>query len=159
MKRLLIIFFLMYSFTYASEKVAFGFAKGSSNSDIYTLALEKEFDYSLLNSSSLSLEFAFNYAEDNNDNLSIVSLQPMLNYELINKINFQVGAGVAYFSQKDLDHRAFGTNFQFKESIGFVYKFNNKLETSLKYVHYSNADMSSKNAGIDMHLLQLIYKF
>lgn len=159
MRKLYILFFLMFNFTYAFEKVAIGFAQGSSSTDIYVVAFEKEFDYKLIDSTNLSVELGFDYAKDNGDSLSIISLQPMINYDFNQSFYLQVGIGIAYFSQKSLDNRLFGTNIQFKESIGFGYRFSENLATSLKYVHYSNADMANENSGIDMGLVQLIYRF
>ena len=50
-------------------------------------------------------------------------------------------------------------NFQFKESIGFGYRFSDDIEASLKYNHYSNANLDDENSGLDFVGLQVAYRF
>ncbi len=158
MKKLLIYFFLMFNFVFAFEKVAIGFGQGT-NSDIYNIAIQEEFDYKLIDSTDLIFEIALENVRSKNDSLSILSFQPMLSYDFTSNFYTQVGIGIAYFTNKELDDKRFGTSIQFKESIGFGYRFNQNIESSLKYVHYSNADMANENSGHDIGLLQFIYRF
>lgn len=159
MNKIILLCILVFNYTYAFDKFSIGLTKGNSSENGYNLALEKEFEYKLFSVTDLSIEASLDYINSKKDNLSIFSLQPMLSYYLTNKLYIKGGIGIAYFSEKELSDKLFGTHFQFKESFGIGYKFNKKLETALKYVHYSNADISSENSGIDMGLLQLIYRF
>ncbi|WP_164971012.1 acyloxyacyl hydrolase [Halarcobacter mediterraneus] len=158
MKKFILTFFILVSFTYGFDKVALKYGyKGSAN--FYGIALIENLNYKPFDIFNLSFEFSGEYAEYKNDDMYILSLQPLLDYNLIGDLYLEGGLGIAYLSEKYLDHKEFGMHFQFKESIGFLYKFNDKMDASLKYNHYSNANLNSKNSGIDFIGLQFNYKF
>jgi len=161
LRRLLLIFLLVYSSAFAFDKLSVGYGQDDDSANVYNIAIQKEFDYKLLEgTNNLNLEISAEYINGSNDDMVIISAQPMISYDITKDIYFEIGVGIAYFSEDQLDDKQFGMNFQFKQSIGFGYKFNDKLETTLKYNHYSNADMKkNKNDGLDIVRLQLVYNF
>ena len=158
MKKSILIFFLLVSYACSFDKVSLEYGYKES-SDVYGLSLVKDFNYKLFDLADLSLEVSAQYVNGKNDDLTIISTQPLFTIDIVNDLYFQAGVGVAYFSEKHLDHKKFGTNFQFKESIGFGYRFSENIETTLKYNHYSNADLDDENSGLDFIGLQVVYRF
>lgn len=159
MKKLFLLLLFLCSYSFAFEKVSIGYGGDTNNIAVYNIALQKSLDYELIDNTDLNLEVSAEYVDGDKDDLYIISTQPMISYDFTEKFYIQAGVGIAYFSEEKLDKKRFGMNFQFKESIGFGYRFNKKLESTLKYTHYSNADLDNENAGLDLVMLQLIYKF
>ena len=159
MKRLFLLFLFLYTYSFAFDKMSIGYGGDTNDIAVYNVSLQKELDYQLIDSTDLSLEVSAEYVDGKNDDMFIISTQPMLSYDFTENLYLQAGIGIAYFSEENLDKKRFGMNFQFKESIGFGYRFNKKLESTLKYTHYSNADLNNENAGLDLVMLQLIYRF
>lgn len=159
MKKILITFFVLMSFCFGFDKIAVGYGQDSDNSNVYNIAIQKDIDYKLIDNTELSFEISADFVDGKSNDLFIISVQPMLSYDINESFYIEAGVGIAYFSEKELNDRRFGTNFQFKESIGFGYKFNKEIESTLKYVHYSNADLNKENSGLDMVMLQVVYTF
>ncbi|WP_164970057.1 acyloxyacyl hydrolase [Arcobacter sp. CECT 8983] len=159
MKKLILILFLFISSLYSFDKVALEYGTSNHDIDIYGISVIKDINYEIIKDTNLSWEFTLQDAEGKKDDMVILSTQPMLNHFFNEKIYFELGLGVAYFSQKHLDNEEYGTHFQFKESAGFGYKFTDTFDITLKYTHYSNANINNKNAGIDLIGARLVYKF
>lgn len=159
MKKLFIVLILLSSTVFAIDRVSVGYGQDSDNIDVYNIAIQKDFDYKLIENTNLGLEFALEYIDGSNDDMAIISTQPMLSYDITEKFYIEAGVGIAYFTEKELDDNKYGTNFQFKQSIGFGYKITEKIDTTLKYTHYSNADIDDDNSGLDIVMLKFVYKF
>lgn len=158
MKKIILLLIMLISYSFSFDKVSLEYGH-KENVNIYGISLVKNFEYKLFDLADLSLEVTAQNARGDNDDLFIISTQPLLTIDLLEKLYFEAGVGVAYFSKEYLDHKRFGMNFQFKESIGFGYKFTDNIEATLKYNHYSNADLASENAGLDFIGLRVIYSF
>lgn len=160
MKKFLILLLLSASYLFSFDKVGIGYSTTSYDSNIYDVSLIKDTNYKLFNL-PISLEFAFDYMDstNTNDELYITSFQPVITYDFNKQFFIQGALGVAYLSNKSFEHRNFGMNFQFKESVVFGYNINKHLSTTLRYNHISNADLDDDNSGLDIFGLNLIYKF
>jgi lipid A 3-O-deacylase len=161
MKRIfysLIFLLFIVSNLHGFDKISLGYGN-LDNVSTTGISLIKDLNYKIMDNSNLSIEILSEYVDDKDDNMFIFSAQPLLDYNFTDKLFLEVGVGVAYFTEKTLDDKEFGTHGQFKESIGFGYRFTKKWESTLKYTHYSNADFSSKNSGLDFIGLRVIYKF
>lgn len=161
MKKTFFIFLLLLSIANnvnAFDKFSLEYGR-KNHIDITGISLIKDFDYKILDNTNLSLEFTTEYIKGKQDELFIISVQPLITYDINEKIYFEAGLGIAHFTEENLDKKKFGMNFQFKESIGFAYRINKTIETKIKYNHYSNADLASSNSGLDFVGLSLIFKF
>lgn len=159
MRKILIIALFLCTYSFAFDKVSVGYGANSKDIDVYNISLQKNLEYKLLDNTNLKIEISAEYVDGKNDDLIIMSTQPLISYDINETFYIEAGLGIAYFSEEHLDEKSFGINFQFKQSIGFGYKINKDFESTLKYSHYSNADLNSKNDGIDLVMLQLVYKF
>ena len=95
--------------------------------------------------------------------LWVVGVTPIVRLEPKSSPGFlEVGVGANYFDQKQLNEtKSVGTHFEFGDIFGGGFKFGAKQEYELGYrfIHYSNAGMSSNNPGIDFHLLRFKSSF
>ncbi|XPV70093.1 MAG: acyloxyacyl hydrolase [Halarcobacter sp.] len=159
-KNFIILFFLIFSIQSlnAFDKVSLSYGH-KDDIDITGISLIKDIDYEILDNLNLSIELLGEYAKGKQDDMFIISAQPMASYDLTKNLYFEAGAGIAHFTKEQLDKKRFGMNFQFKESVGFGYRFSDILEATLKYNHYSNADLAGSNAGLDFVALRVIYRF
>jgi len=158
MKKLFFLLFLFTNFVFAFDKVSLEYGY-KDNTDIYGIALQKDFDYKIFDMAKLAFDISAQSVNGKKDNLTIISIQPLINIDLSDNVYFEAGVGGSYFSKKYLDHKKFGIHFQFKESVGFGYRLNKDFDITLKYNHYSNADLDDNNAGLDFIGLKVAYRF
>ncbi len=159
MKRIFILLFLS-SFTLLNgfDKIFFSY-NNYDNVSATGIGIIKPLDYKIIDNSSLNIELLSEYMDDKGNDMYVFSAQTLFDYYFNKNYFFEMGLGVAHFTKTTLDKKQFGSNAQFKESIGFGYKFNKRVEATLKYTHYSNADLAEKNSGLDFIGLRVIYKF
>ena len=90
---------------------------------------------------------------------TVIGVTPVLRYEPSNKLLYaEFGIGANYFSQREITSRkSVGTHFEFGDLIGFGIRLGEKKEVEIGYrfIHYSNAGMSSNNPGLDFHQIRL----
>lgn len=158
MKKIVLVLVMLVSYACSFDRVSVEYGNKDSI-DIYGLSLVKDFDYKLFDIADISLEVTTEYVDGKLDDLFIISTQPLAKIDITENFYFETGLGIAYFSKEHLDHKQFGMNFQFKESIGFGYKFNDNFDASLKYYHYSNANLDDDNSGLDFVGLKVAYRF
>ncbi|PLY05357.1 MAG: hypothetical protein C0625_15120 [Arcobacter sp.] len=160
MKKFILLMLFLCSYSFAFEKISIGYGGDTNDVELYNIALHQNLDYQLIDNTNLTLEVSAEYVNGKDDDLFIISTQPMLSYDITDKLYIEGGVGIAYFSENKLDEKRFGMSFQFKESLGFGYRFSENLESTLKYTHYSNADLDkNENTGLDLVMLKLVYKF
>jgi len=158
MKKIVLILVMLVSYACSFDRISLEYGYKDSI-DVYGLSLFKDFDYKLFDIADLSLEVTTEYVDGKNDSMAIISTQPLATIDITENLYFEAGLGVAYFSKEHLDHKQFGMNFQFKESIGFGYRFNDDFDATLKYNHYSNANLDDDNSGLDFVGLKVAYRF
>jgi len=95
----------------------------------------------------------------NGKDLVVLGLTPVVRFEPKSSSGFlELGIGVNYFDKKNLnDHKSVGTHFEFGDIFGVGLKFGsqNQHEIGYRFIHYSNAGVSTNNPGIDFHMLRL----
>lgn len=98
--------------------------------------------------------------------LNIYALSPIFRYYFKPYRSFipfvEVGIGPSYMSRSRLDHQNLGMHFAFQDQLGFGANLGRKHQFSfvLSALHYSNASLCSKNAGITVPImLNLQYGF
>jgi len=122
----------------------------------------------------LDLDYAFSISgfHDVND-VYLVSVVPNLILRWQDRADFypyiQFGFGIAllskdYFESEDNDPRHTGTtdmgsHGQFESSIALGVVYHNRLGLRARLYHYSNANISSTNDGIDVAELGISYQF
>lgn len=72
-----------------------------------------------------------------------------------------VGIGLSWVSKKTVCSRELGIQFQFEDRLGVGFRFgdNRQYDVGYRVIHFSNAYLDSRNAGINLHLLVLGYWF
>lgn len=93
----------------------------------------------------------------------VVGITPVVRFEPKASPGFlEIGIGANYFDKKQLnDTKSVGTHFEFGDIFGLGFKFgrNQEYEFGYRFIHYSNAGISSNNPGIDFHLLRFKSSF
>lgn len=97
---------------------------------------------------------------DAHQNLWAIGISPVL--RLASKENagmyFEAGLGPHLLSDLyDNNSRQLSTRFQFGSHIGLGYVFSNKLDTALRFQHYSNGGIKDPNDGVNFLLLRISY--
>ena len=99
----------------------------------------------------------------NGRDLVVLGVTPMVRFEPKSSPGFiEVGIGANYFDKKNLnDQKSVGTHFEFGDIIGVGFKFGGQKqhEIGYRFIHYSNAGISSNNPGVDFHMLRLKTSF
>lgn len=70
----------------------------------------------------------------------------------------EIGIGANYFEDKTIHRgKVMGTHFQFGDVIGAGFRFGRQqqFEVGYRFLHYSNAGISTQNPGIDLHLIRV----
>jgi hypothetical protein len=73
--------------------------------------------------------------------------------------NFDGGSSVAYLSRYRFDGKHLGGRMQFISHLGIEYLLQPQLGLGYRLQHMSNADLYAENPGVDLHLLQIGYRF
>ena len=70
-----------------------------------------------------------------------------------------LGFSPTVLSKSTFDAADLGGNIQFISHIGIRYQLSRTLEIGYRFQHMSNAHIEKPNPGLDMHVLQLNYRF
>jgi hypothetical protein len=96
------------------------------------------------------------------ENATIVGLTPILQItSKTNPVYAEFGIGLNYFDQKRInDSKVMGTHFQFGDLIGVGLRTaDGQLQVGYRFIHYSNAGISTSNPGLDLHMLAVRASF
>lgn len=102
------------------------------------------------------------WESDNAVNTHSLSASPVLTYEF-GAANATVqpfveaGIGLAAFSRNKIEDRKLGSSVNFEDRFGFGIRFDQRHTIGIQALHYSNAGMSSHNAGIESY--NMYYRF
>lgn len=69
------------------------------------------------------------------------------------------GIGATLFSHTHFADRAISTAFQFGDTVGVGYQFTPDLRVSLRFAHFSNADIKRPNPGLNVLQLSLTHLY
>lgn len=100
----------------------------------------------------------------------MVALAPVLRWQFPTLGSSQIapfadlGTGVALLSDKDLRKGAFrsrrmGSYLQFENRVNVGVKIGERWSIAYQQLHYSNADIASRNDGLDLFMLSIGYDF
>jgi lipid A 3-O-deacylase len=95
------------------------------------------------------------WESDNTVNTHSLSASPVLTYEFgsANAVvqPFVAGIGLAAFSRNKLEDRDLGSSVNFEDRFGVGIRFYQRHTIGIQALHYSNAGISSNNAGIESY--------
>ena len=141
---------------------------GQANDDIDVLrvGMQRPFDAPLYKNDSLevtgSFEASLNYWHGRNDDIFAAAISPVLAVNFCSSCGYapyvEVGIGAALLSDDKIDNRDLSTPLLFEDRIGVGLR-SDHLDVHVRYMHYSNADISKPNDGIDMFVAGLAYTF
>jgi len=169
---IILLFFVLSIHTYAKDKdevndITVGYGSSSEHIDIYRISIKKDLNkyffenrYNYLPS---YYETSLGYwSGQNGGNIKSISFTPMFRYnfgQYYESIPYlEAGVGGTYISKTQLEGENFGTHFQFENVIGIGFKFSD-FDLSFRYIHHSNAGLSSNNSGVDFSIISISYKF
>lgn len=95
-------------------------------------------------------------------NSIIVGASPILRLTMVDSpLYAEVGIGVNYFDNKRINaSKEMGTHFQFGDMLGVGVRLTaEQVHLGYRFIHYSNAGISSSNPGLDLHMLSLKVSF
>ena len=69
----------------------------------------------------------------------------------------EAGIGLAVFSRNKVEDRNLGSSVNFEDRLGFGIRINQRHTIGAQALHYSNAGISSNNAGIESY--NIYYRF
>lgn len=113
-------------------------------------------------------EMSVNFWEHGSDNQHdvnyAIALSPVVGktFHYVNGVyplKWEVGIGVSLLADTEFAGKDVGSHYQFEDRIGLTMEFGKDLgqSISLRYLHYSNGGLNSKNPGLDF--LNLAYAF
>ncbi|MCK4608900.1 MAG: acyloxyacyl hydrolase [Gammaproteobacteria bacterium] len=99
-----------------------------------------------------------NYHKDSSITIAAIAPVLRLNFPTIKNAAtpyLELSTGAAVMSQDTLGPRDLGSNFAFQDMIGLGVTFgsNRQFDLSWHLLHYSNAGLAKRNAGIDVDTL------
>lgn len=130
---------------------------------IYTLTNAPYFD-SLDIYWELSVNF-WEYGEQNQHETNYaIALSPVVSktfYHIngVYPLKWEFGIGVSLIEDTRFAGKDIGSHYQFEDRIGLTLEFGSRLRQafSIRYMHYSNGGLNSKNPGMDF--LNLSYSY
>ena len=175
MKKIIISLLFITCSLFASElkdakfidSVSLGFGQNKLDHSVFKLGVQKEFTSNIYETESgyLSGFYDLSLIQWNYDESKIygLSISPVFEYYFKTKIQgivpfINFGIGASFISKRSVDNKKFSTHFQFEDRIGMGV-LTKKYKLSVNYFHYSNADIKKPNDGMDIILLNYVYKF
>jgi hypothetical protein len=75
-------------------------------------------------------------------------------------MSLEFGTGLAFLSNQHYDEQEFGGHFQILGQGGIFYHFPENIVGGWRFQHFSDAGLyGSNNRGVDLHFLELSYRF
>ncbi|MFO1370957.1 MAG: acyloxyacyl hydrolase [Candidatus Competibacteraceae bacterium] len=75
------------------------------------------------------------------------------------RIFADLGISPTVLSRSSFGRADFGGDFQFTSHIGLYFQISQELELGYRFQHMSNAHLETPNPGLNMHMLELSYRF
>ena len=107
------------------------------------------------------------YVEDNNHETNFVlALSPVISKTFYHvkgqyPLKWEAGIGVSLVEDTRFAGKDIGSHYQFEDRLGLTLEFGKALRqsASIRYMHYSNGGLNSKNPGVDFLNLAYAYRF
>lgn len=98
----------------------------------------------------------------NQKDLYDIGITPVFRYQRDSKLGLYGEAAIGAHLLSDIydnNDRQFSTRFEFGDHIGIGYVFDNKLDLSLKFQHFSNGSIKQPNDGANLTFIRAAYRF
>lgn len=129
-----------------------------------------DLDIPLIGDTRLSWEASLNlfdlHGSARNEATYGMSISPVFSKALPNISNnypltLEFGIGVAYVHEEKFGGVDIGSFYQFEDRLGLLIGLdeNQNSEIAVRYIHYSNGGLNTKNPGLDFLSLAYIYRF
>lgn len=156
------------------QAVAVEYMTGSGDMHGLRIAYRPDFNYDLdiplIGETRLSWEASLNlfdlHGSARNEATYGISVSPIFSKALPNISNnypltLEFGIGVAYVHEKKFGGVNIGSVYQFEDRLGLLIGLdeNQNSEIAVRYIHYSNGGLNTKNPGLDFLSLAYIYRF
>lgn len=125
--------------------------------------------YSITENTSVTGEVEFSLSQFDGDKTGgrdglILGATPLFSFQAksLPNLSFQVGIGANYFTEKRVHQdKTMGTHYQFGDLVGVQWAFGpqSRYSVGYRFIHYSNAGISSLNPGLDFHLFRFTGAF
>lgn len=107
------------------------------------------------------------YGENNQHETNyVLALSPVISktfYHVngINPLSWEFGIGVSLVDDTQFAGKDIGSHYQFEDRLGLTLKFGEsfKQSASIRYMHYSNGGLNTKNPGVDFLNFSYAYSF
>jgi lipid A 3-O-deacylase len=149
------------------DEITFGLGHSRNGINILRTGLRHDFDRAWFGSDygwlSAYAEASINYWFNDGEKVVAGAVSPVFTYTF-HKISATLypyvegGIGAALISNTTINDKDLSTNFQFEDRVGIGIK-SKKLNFTIRFMHYSNADLKKPNSGIDILLLNGAYLF
>jgi len=148
------------------DSIALAIGKTANDKNLQRISIQKNFKEKFSLTDNLQFDGYFDFSTTRFDfgqkNIYNFSITPVFQYNLIQRKNFGTylfaGVGVSLFSDTMADTKNLSTYFQFDDRIGIGLK-KEMIDFQLAYFHNSNGSIKEPNDGIDMILLNIMYKY
>lgn len=94
--------------------------------------------------------------------IAVLGITPVFRFQSNSRkgLYLEAGIGAHLLSERyDNDGKQLSTRFQFGDHIGLGYVFENNLDLTLKFQHFSNAGIKKPNDGADFAVLTVRHSF
>ncbi|WP_231702521.1 acyloxyacyl hydrolase [Rheinheimera lutimaris] len=94
-----------------------------------------------------------------------LALSPVLKKQFANwygkPVFWEFGIGVSMLTKREFAGKDLGSHFQFEDRLGLLIELDpqNKKMLAIRYMHYSNAGLSSRNPGMDFLNIAYSWRF
>ncbi|WP_158969716.1 acyloxyacyl hydrolase [Paraglaciecola sp. L3A3] len=156
------------------QLVSVEYMTGSSDMHGMRLAyrpdIHHDLDIPLIGDTRLSWEASLNlfdlHGSAKNEATYGVSLSPVFSKPLPNinnnyPLTLELGIGLAYVHEEKFGGVDIGSFYQFEDRLGLLIGLDKEQnsEIALRYIHYSNGGLNTKNPGLDFLSIAYMYRF
>ena len=105
-------------------------------------------------------DLSLGYLTDQSDDGFVGTLGPVLIVERDGvPVIFEIGSSPTILSRHQFTEADFGVFFQFTTHAGLRWQINEVFGVAYRYQHMSNAGISERNPGLDMHMFSIGFDF
>lgn len=136
----------------------------------YRPDLNYDLDIPLIGETRLSWEASLNlfdlHGSARNEATYGISVSPVFSKALPNisdnyPLTFEFGIGVAYVHEEKFGGVDIGSFYQFEDRLGLLIGLDEEQnsEIAVRYIHYSNGGLNTKNSGLDFLSIAYLHRF
>ena len=149
------------------DSISLGFGQNKLNNNVFKLGIQKDFTSNIYENENGYLkgfyDLSLNQWSYSESKIYGLAFSPVFEYYFNSNIKglipfIHIGIGAAYITKTSTENKNFSTHFQFEDRIGMGL-LSKKYKLSFDYFHYSNGSIKKPNDGIDIILLNYMYRF